>query len=71
MWNYVEAIIVLVAIAVAAAWLACRAKKTLSGQDDCACGKDVCCSSTSLDALDSLSTGDEVVEDDPTPADDN
>ncbi|MBT3201610.1 MAG: hypothetical protein HN350_17040 [Phycisphaerales bacterium] len=71
MWNYVESIIVLVAIGVAAAWLACRAKKTLSGQDDCACGKDVCCSATALDALDSLPDGDEAGEDTPAPADDN
>ena len=58
MWTYVESIIVLVVIAVAAAWLACRAKKSLSGNDDCACGHDVCCSATSLD---SLSTDDETV----------
>ena len=51
MWEYVESIIVLVVIAVAAAWLACRTKKTLSGNDDCACGHDVCCSATSLDSL--------------------
>jgi hypothetical protein len=66
MWNYVEAIVVLVAIAVAAALLACRAKKTLSGDSDCACGQDVCCSATSLD---SLSTSDDGEETDDNQAD--
>ena len=51
MWTMIESIIVLVAIAVAAALLACRAKKTLSGDADCACGEDVCCSATLLDSL--------------------
>ena len=68
MWSYIESIIVLVAIGVAAAWLACRAKKTLSGDEDCACGHDVCCSAKSLD---SLSAADDAEEDAAAPAEES
>jgi len=51
MWNWIEPIIVLVAIAVAAALLACRAKKTLSGEDGCGCGHGEKCCASSLDSL--------------------
>ena len=61
MWNMLESIIVLVAIGVAAALLACRAKKTLSGADSCGCGKEKDCTLKSLDAL---SSGDAAEEDD-------
>jgi len=53
MWKLFESIIVLVVIGVAAALLACRAKKTLSGEDGCGCGKEKSCKLTSLDALSS------------------
>jgi len=55
MWTWIESIIVLVVIGVAAALLACRAKKKLDGDDSCACGNDVCCAKS----LDSLSEEDE------------
>ena len=61
MWKLFESIIVLVAIGVAAALLACRAKKTLSGDAGCGCGKDKSCAVKSLDAL---SAGDTAEEDD-------
>ena len=60
MWKFVESIIVLVVIAVTAAWLACRAKKTLSGEDGCGgCGKEKSCKPTSLDTLSSGHTAEE------------
>ena len=62
MQTFIESMIVLVVIAVAAALLACRAKKTLSGEDGCACGHgDECCATS----LDSLSTEDESPDADP------
>jgi hypothetical protein len=61
MWKIFESIIVLVAIGVAAALLACRAKKTLSGEDGCGCGKEKSCA---VKSLDSLSAGDTAEEDD-------
>jgi hypothetical protein len=51
MWNWIEPIIVLVAIAVAAALLACRAKKTLSGEEGCGCGHEKECPASALDSL--------------------
>jgi hypothetical protein len=56
-----ESIIVLVAIGVAAAFLACRAKKALGGEDGCGCGKEKSCTARSLDKL---SSGDNAEEDD-------
>ena len=65
MWNYVEAIVVMVAIAVAAAWLACRAKKTLSGEEGCGgCGNEKDCAATSLDSLSSSDDGEEETDGD-------
>ena len=61
MSKLLESIIVLVAIGVAAALLACRAKKTLSGEDGCGCGKEKSCAAKSLD---SLSSADAAEEDD-------
>jgi len=51
MWKLFESIVVLVAIGVAAALLACRAKKTLSGENGCECGKDKCRTVIPLDSL--------------------
>ena len=68
MWTWIEPIIVLVAIALAAAFLACRAKKTLSGEDGCGCGHEKECAATSLD---SLSTDAESEEDDAPPVDED
>ncbi len=51
MWHWIESIIVLVAIGVAAALLACRAKKTLSGEEGCGCGHEKECAAGSLDSL--------------------
>jgi len=51
MWKLIESIIVIVAIAVAAAFLACRAKKTLSGEDGCGCGNESGCGAGAIDAL--------------------
>ncbi len=62
-----ESIIVLVTIGVAAALLACHAKKTLSGADGCGCGKDKGCAVKSLDALFSGDTAEEY-DDDEKPA---
>ena len=64
MWKIFESIIVLVAIGVAAALLACRAKKTLSGADGCGCGKEKSCPVKSLDALSSDDTAAEDDDDD-------
>ncbi|MBL7220644.1 MAG: hypothetical protein ISS69_11065 [Phycisphaerae bacterium] len=64
MWTMFESIIVLVAIGVAAALLACRAKKTLSGDDGCGCGKDKGCPVKSLDALSSDGVAEEEDDDD-------
>lgn len=61
MWIFIESIIVLVAIGVAAALLACRAQKSLSGEDGCGCGKKNSCAAG---ALDSLSSGDSDDQDD-------
>ena len=61
MWKLFESIIVLVAIGVAAAFLACRAKKTLGGEDGCGCGNEKGCT---LKSLDSLSSGDTAAEED-------
>ena len=52
MWKLFESIVVLVVIGVAAALLACRAKKTLSGDAGCdGCGKDKCRTVIPLDSL--------------------
>ncbi|MDP6635631.1 MAG: hypothetical protein QGG42_12070 [Phycisphaerae bacterium] len=59
MWKLFESIIVLVAIGIAAALLACRAKKTLTGKDGCGCGKSNSCTLTSLDALSSDDSSEE------------
>ena len=59
-----ESIIVLVAIGVAAALLARRAKKTLSGADGCGCGKDKDCALKSLDALSDDAAAEEDDDDD-------
>ncbi len=64
MWKIFESIIVLVAIGVAAALLACRAKKTLSGEEGCGCGKDKSCPVKSLDALSSGDSAEEEDDDD-------
>jgi len=64
MWTMFESIIVLVAVGVAAALLACRAKKTLSGDDGCECGKDKSCPVKSLDALSSGGAAEEEDDDD-------
>ena len=64
MWKIFESIIVLVAIGVAAALLACRAKKTLSGADGCGCGKDKSCPVKSLDSLSDDAAAEEEDDDD-------
>ena len=59
MWKIFESIIVLVAIGVAAALLACRAKKALSGADGCGCGKEKSCAVKSLNALSDDAAGED------------
>ncbi|MDP6544949.1 MAG: hypothetical protein QGH60_13230 [Phycisphaerae bacterium] len=59
-----ESIIVLVVIGVAAAFLACRAKKTLSGEDGCGCGKEKSCAVKSLDSLSAADAPEQEDEDD-------
>jgi hypothetical protein len=51
MWNMVESIVVLVVIGVAAAILACRAKKTVNGESCGECRHDNSCTAQSLDSL--------------------
>ncbi|MCP4378255.1 MAG: hypothetical protein GY794_19025 [bacterium] len=55
----VESIIVLVAIGVAAALLACRAKKTVDGEGCGECKHDNSCSAHSLDSLSSADKADD------------
>jgi|GEM_PF-4392773 len=71
MWKLFESIVVLVAIGVAAALLACRAKKTLDGAggaDGCGgCGKE---KSRTVIPLDSLLPKNETEEEDDDDDDD-
>jgi len=54
MW---ESAVVLVIVGVAAALLACRARKTLSGKGGCGCGKGPDCPVSSVDSLSADDSG--------------